>query len=176
MADDAQYSVLRQRTGGPRLVSLRREPRVCSFMLHVSGIDQSNQDVYVQKESRHRSSSRSRRTNSEVTRGAPLRSFRSGTPFRVLRVLSEGERARLASEEITSPTDFFSSRAISFAALSTSSSITSVVRIKALITHHTSDAFRMRNIPRVPSATKRLCDRETWRLKIVNSLNRPIAQ
>jgi hypothetical protein len=57
----------------------------------------------------------------------------SGTPFRVFRLDAVGLRARLASEEITSPTDLRSLAAISLAALKTSSSITRVVRIGVLL-------------------------------------------
>jgi hypothetical protein len=131
MADDAQNSVFCQRTRGPSLMSFRRKPGVRAVVQNVGRIDQGDQDVHVQKAPRHRSSSRSRCTSSEVTRGAPLRTLRSGTPFRVLALVSAGERARLANEEITSPTDICSTAAISLAALRTSSSIASVVRINA---------------------------------------------
>jgi hypothetical protein len=135
MADDTQNSVLRQRAGRPRCVSFRAKPVMRTVVLQVSGINQSNQDIHIQKKPAHGSSSRSRCTNSEVTRGAPLRVLRSGTPFLVFALVSEGESARLASEEITSPTDFFSISASSLAALSTSSSIASVVLITSNIIH-----------------------------------------
>jgi hypothetical protein len=64
-------------------------------------------------------------------------------PFLVLRWDTAGVNARLASEEMTSPTDLRSVEAISLAALKTSSSITRVVRIgkpPATSKHHTSDA------------------------------------
>jgi hypothetical protein len=100
-----------------------------SVVLNVRGIDQCNQNIDIKQEPGHGSSSRSWRTNSEVTRGVPLRTLRSGTPFRVLSLDSAGESACLANEEITSPTVFFSIVAISLAALNTSSSITRVVRM-----------------------------------------------
>jgi hypothetical protein len=145
MAHNAQNSIFRQRAARPRLMALCRKPVVRAIVQHMSGIDQGDQNVYVEKKSGHGSSSRSCCTSSEVTRLVPLRSLSSGTPFRLLALLSSGDSARRANEEITSPTDFFSTTAISLAALSTSSSITSVVRIYCVlmhrsITHHTSDA------------------------------------
>lgn len=140
MADNTQNAIFRQRAGRPRLVPSRRKPGVCTVVLHVSRIDQSDQNVHVQQKTDHGSSSRNRCTNSDVTRCAPGRTLSNGTPFRVFDFVSAGDSARLANEEITSPTDFFSIADNSFAALSTSSSITSVVRICSLITHHTSDA------------------------------------
>src|SRR5215469_9932641 len=107
-------------------------------------IDQSNQNIDIEQEPGHRSSSRSWWTNSEVTRCAPLRTLRSGTPFRVLILDSPGESACLARDEITSPTVFFSTAAISLAALNTSSSITRVVRMNRhlnLSAHHASDVI-----------------------------------
>ena len=50
-------------------------------------------------------------------------------PFLVFRWDAAGVNARLASEEMTSPTDLRSVVAISLAALKTSSSMTRVVRI-----------------------------------------------
>ena len=129
MPDNAQYSIFCQRAGRPRLMPFCRKPDVRAIMKHMSGIDQGDQYVHIEKKPRHGNSSRSCCTSSEVTRVAPFRSLRRGTPFRLLALLSGGDRARRAKEEITSPIDLFSYVAISFAALSTSSSITSVVRI-----------------------------------------------
>lgn len=67
-------------------------------------------------------------TSSEVIR-ARLRILRSGTPFRVFVLVFAGASARRANEEMTSPTDFFSTAAISFAARKMSLSITSVIRM-----------------------------------------------
>ncbi len=128
MSNNTQNAVLGQRAGCPGFVPFRGKPGMGAVMQQVGGIDQSNQDVHIQEEPGQGSSSRSRRTSSEVTRGAPLRTLSRGTPFRVRALVSAGDSARLAREEITSPTDFCSVAAISFAALSTSSSITSVVR------------------------------------------------
>jgi len=146
MPDNTQDSVFRQRAGCPRLMPLCREPGVRAIVQHMSGVDQSDQDVHVEKKPRHGSSSRSCCTSSEVTRVAPLCSLRRGTPFRLLALLSAGESARRARVEITSPTDLFSNAAISLAALRTSSSITSVVRIG--ICHHASNIIhRTSNVP-----------------------------
>src|SRR5215469_392409 len=98
-------------------------------MLNVRWVDKRNQNIDIEQEPGHGNCSRSWCTNSEVTRGAPLRTLSSGTPFRVLVLDSPGESACLANEEITSPNVFFSIAAISLAALNTSSSITRVVRI-----------------------------------------------
>ena len=70
---------------------------------------------------------------------------RGGSPFRVFRLDAVELRARLAGEEITSPTDLRSLAAISLAALKTSSSMMRVVRIgvllgNCLIEHHAPDA------------------------------------
>ncbi len=158
MAEDTQNSVFCQGAGCPCPAPLCGKPVMCAVVLHMGGIDQSNQDVDVQKKLAHGSSSRNLCTNSELTRGAPLRSFKSGTPFRVLRAPSEGESARLASEEMTSPTDFFSCRAISLAALSTSSSIQRVVRIRhqASYTRCGSMINRVSRLPVVARAWRKL--------------------
>src|SRR5215472_7451142 len=109
-------------------------------------IDQSNQNIDIEQEPGHRSSSRSWWTNSEVTRAAPLRTLRSGTPFRVLILDSPGESACRAREEITSPTVFFLIAAISLAALNTSSSITRVVRMVVTPICHLRIMHQMHNI------------------------------
>src|SRR5947207_13653149 len=96
------------------------------IVLNVSWIDQRNQNIDIQQKSGHGSSSWSWCTNSEVTRGAPLRTLRSGTPFRVLTLDSAGDSARLAKEEITSPTDFFSLPASLLPHLNRSSSFKSL--------------------------------------------------
>ncbi len=174
MTDDTHNSIFRQGARRPRSVPFRGKPVMRPVVLHVSGVNQSNQNVHIQQKPDHGSSSRSRCTNSEVTRGAPFRIFRSGTPFRFLRALSEGERARLASEEITSPTDFFSFRAISLAALSTSSSIARVVRIRhhaSYIKHHASDAYD--STFSACCTILPFCDLS---IEIAQSPNRPITQ
>ncbi len=72
-------------------------------------------------------------------------------PFLVFRWDAAGVNARLASEEITSPTDLRSMVAISLAALKTSSSMTRVVRIgkspsnsSSRIIHQMRDAARQK--------------------------------
>jgi hypothetical protein len=73
-------------------------------------------------------------------------------PFLVFRWDAAGVNARLASEEMTSPTDLPSVVAISLAALKTSSSMTRVVRIgkispsnrSARILHQMRDATRQK--------------------------------
>ena len=130
MANDSQNAIFRQRARRPCSMTLFGKPRMSAVMLHVSRIDQRDQDVHVQQKPGQSSSSRRLCTSSDVTRGAPLRTFSSGTPFLVLAEDSTGNSARLASEEMTSPTVLFSMTAISLAALKISSSMTSVVRIK----------------------------------------------
>ena len=146
MTDNTKNAIFSQRTSCPGAVARSGEPQMRAVVQQVTGIDQGNQNVYVEEELGQDNSSRSCCTKSDVTRGAPLRTLRRGTPFRVLALVSSGASARLAKEEITSPTDFLSTAAISLAALRTSSSITSVVRITCVITHHTSDARRYATI------------------------------
>jgi hypothetical protein len=136
MTDNTQHSIFCKWTSRPRLVPFCCKPSVCAVVLHMCRVDQSDQYVYVKKIASHGSSSRSRCTSSDVTLRPPLCTFRSRMPFRVLSFVSTGESARLANEEITSPTDFCSIAASSLAALSTSSSIASVVRI--VLRHHAS--------------------------------------
>lgn len=157
MADNTQNSIFRQWAGRPSSVSPGFKPGVRTVMLHVNGVDQGDQDVHIQQKPGHGNSSRSLCTNSDVTRWAPRRTLSSGTPFRVLAFVSAGDNARLANEEITSPTDFFSIAASSFAALRTSSSIASVVRIRC---HHAS-YIRCKAVgqsgPREPDSLPRVC-------------------
>src|SRR5579872_713520 len=142
MAHYAQHAVFGKRTSRPSFLTFRLKPLVRPVMLNVSRVDQSDQYVDIQKKPAQGNSSRSRWTNSEVTRSAPLRIGRSGTPLRVLEIDSPGDSARLAKDEITSPIDLFSIAAISLAALKISSSMTRVVRIASpIIKHHTSDAL-----------------------------------
>src|SRR6516225_694410 len=145
MTDNTQHTVFRERTTGPSLLALRSKPCVRPVVLHMGRIDQGYQNIDIKEEAGHGSFSRSCWTNSEVTRGAPFRTVRSGTPFRVLTLDSSGDSARLAKEEITSPTDFFSIAAISLAALNTSSSITRVVRMLDTPACHQASYIRCRN-------------------------------
>lgn len=135
MTDNTQNSIFRQRACRPGAMPFGGKPGMCSIVLDVRWVNQSDQYIHVQQKPAHGSSSPRRCTSSDVTRCVSLRTLSRGTPFRVLAFVSGGESARRAKQEITSPTDFFSITAISFAALKTSSSITSVVRIAY---HHAS--------------------------------------
>src|SRR5205823_7140676 len=140
MADNTQHAIFGKRTGSPGLLPFCCKPFMRPMVLNVGGIDQGNQHIDIKQKSAHGSSSRSWFTNSDVTRRAPLRTLRSGTPLRVLTLDSVGASARLAKQEIISPIDFFSRAANSLAALNTSSSIRRVVRIiSSIIKHQTSD-------------------------------------
>lgn len=59
MADNAQHPVFRERTSGPGLLTLRSKPFVRRVVSNVSRIDQGNQDIDIQQEPGHGSSSRS---------------------------------------------------------------------------------------------------------------------
>jgi hypothetical protein len=65
----------RPQHGWLSLVASCRKPFGGPVVLNVSGIEQGNQNIDIKQEPGHGSSSRSWRTNSEVTRGAPLRYF-----------------------------------------------------------------------------------------------------
>ena len=45
MADNTQHSIFRERTGRPGCVAFRGEPGMGAVVLHVSGVDQRNQDA-----------------------------------------------------------------------------------------------------------------------------------
>src|SRR5437016_13737292 len=102
MADNTQHAIFGKRTGSPGLLPFCCKPFMRPMVLNLGGIDQGNQHIDIKQKSAHGSSSRSWFTNSDVTRRAPFRTLRSGTPLRVLTLDSVGASARLAKQEITS--------------------------------------------------------------------------
>jgi anti-sigma B factor antagonist len=127
--DDSQDTVFRERAGSPGFPPRDRKPLVGPVVLNMSWVDQRDEDIDIEQEPFQRSSSRNWRTSSDVTLLVPGRTGKRGTPFRVWRRDSSGFNPSLAREEITSPTVLSCAAAISFAALSTSSSMERVVRI-----------------------------------------------
>jgi hypothetical protein len=82
MTDYPDEAILRKWAGCETPVTNSREPSVSLVVLHMRWINESYQDVHVQQEHRHGSSSRSWFTSSMVTGVAPRRLGRSGTPLR----------------------------------------------------------------------------------------------
>ncbi len=80
--------VLRERTRRPSLEAVASALGVSPLVMHVSRIEQRDQNVYVKKSTRFWGSSRSRLTISGVTNRAPFWSGSSGTPLRL-----RGERS-----------------------------------------------------------------------------------
>src|SRR5258708_2011927 len=99
-------------------------------VMDVSQIKERYQDACIQQRGkRHGSSSRRRLTNSTVRMGSfGLRGPSKGTPFRT-RTQGLGLRPLRTSSEMTLPVVLQLFAAISLAACSTSSSISSVVRM-----------------------------------------------
>ena len=126
---DSQDTVFRERAGSPGFPPRDRKPLVGPVVLNMSRVDQRDEDIDIDQEPFQRSSSRNWCTSSDVTLLVPGRTGKRGTPFRVWRRDSSGFNPSLAREEITSPTVLSCAAAISFAALSTSSSMERVVRI-----------------------------------------------
>lgn len=105
-------------------------------MLQMKWIRQCNQYTYIQQKPAHINSSMSCRTNSVVAGVAPGCIGSNGIPFLVLCMGRSDFNAFRASEEITDPKLFCCASASCLAAISTSSSIASVVRMIAPSGHH----------------------------------------
>src|SRR5207249_5224735 len=106
-----------------------RKPVVGDLVMDVIGIEERDEQIHVEERHAAHTSSRSSFTSFIVGRAAPGgRGGSSGTPLRV-RSAREGVKARRASSERTFPAVLPRSVASSFAACSTSSSMSSVVRM-----------------------------------------------
>src|SRR5476649_869829 len=108
-------------------------------MMDVSFVKQRQQHVDVQKRHRHqRSSSIQRLTSAVVITGEPGCRWMIGTPLRTL-YFRGGQSALRANSDRIWPAVFLRISASSFAACSTSSSMSRVVLMYRIIKHHASD-------------------------------------
>ena len=134
---DPDESVFGERTGGPATLAVIGKPIVRGFVMNVRALEERDEDVHIQQDRRpQQSSSRSLLTISIVIGGEPgALGGSKGTPFRIVTFGLAGDRAFLTRSETTLPIDVPWVAAISLAACSTSSSMSSVVRTRQ---HHAS--------------------------------------
>ncbi len=121
--------------------------------MDVRRIEQRDQHVDVEKCGH--GSSRRRFTNSGVTSGPRFRLGRVGTPLRFCEAVVRGVSAVRASSEMMFPAVVPRRAAICFAVSSTSSSMSSVVRMEGIITHHASGVKGGRGADARPRAAAR---------------------
>ena len=135
---DSHTPVLRDRTRGPAVSSSRGEPAKGWRVHRMILVEQGDQNVHVEKRAYQKaSSSRSLSICSLVT--IPPRFGNGRNPCVGLGAgPADGGavNARRVSSEMTAPAVFFSRRASSLAARSTSSSISRVVRTHLMLSHH----------------------------------------
>ena len=139
----ADQPVLCERTSRPSAAAIASEPGVRRLVMQVGGIEQRNQDIYVEQGDHApplQGSSRSRLTISGVTSRVPRCLGRIGTPLRLRRERSRGASALRASSERIRPAVVLRLAASSLALSRTSSSISSVVRtwLSSRINHQMS--------------------------------------
>ena len=137
----SDHAVLGQRAGGPGFLAPLLEPMVRGVMSDMRRINKGDDDVDVEQECQG-DSSRSALTVSSVTTTWPARRGRSCIPLRVAED-SGRRKARRARSDTTSPRLRFCCLAMALAAINTSSSMASVVRIcrnLQSIKHQTSNS------------------------------------
>src|SRR5262249_26050700 len=138
MRHDPHASVLRDRTGCPAGAGSGSEPAEGLHVHRMILVEERDEDVHVEQRAHQKaSSSRNLSICSLVT--IPPRLGNGRNPCTALDPRAAGVGAVNAlrvSSEMTAPAVFFSRRASSLAARSTSSSMSSVVRMHLMLLHH----------------------------------------
>jgi len=156
LRQDPDQPVLRERTGGPSAPPVGLQPAMRRLMMEVLGIEERHRDVDIEQRDLAHVSSRKRFTRSMVGCRLPggRRGMR-GTPLRTARADRRWSPLRARSES-TLPIVDRRLAASSLAACSTSSSMSTVVRmtVESRITHQTSMRVRRGGVPPHAAANK----------------------
>lgn len=138
---DAQAAVLREWARDPSVVNFLFKPLLRTLVVNVPGVEQGNQHIHIQKGTHQIPSASRRRLIRSLVTITPLEGKGSnpvvegfGWAFAAMPVLPVS--ACLNNSETTLPTPTCFCRAISLAALRTSISISSVVRMLCSMMHH----------------------------------------